>query len=455
MNRSARVNEAAVQGALTGLPVLRPGYRRYHDSISTWGGRVRSRACAVVRPSSVRDVAATVRVIRDRGLDVAVRGAGHHVAGSAVNTDGVVVDMREMRSIYPTEAGVLRVEAGTTWHDVALAAGRLGGAVPAGNAPSTGVVGVALGGGIGLFTRAWGLTCDRIRGLGVIDPVGMYRRIDADHDPELLRLARGAGRGLGIVVDLDLELVPTPTNLPTVQVHYPFAQAPEVVGEWLSATAAAGSSVSPSLTVRKFPDTDACPPVLRSQMVVSVGAVFSGRAERHENALSPLAKLGTVLHDDSGVASIIEKPAPWRPIHRATSCGHFFPSLDGTGIDTLLSLFADCPEGASMTLRALGGAILDLDENASAFAHREASLLVVAQVEWTDPLCDVQADQWCTRAEDAFTALGSRGIYGNFTAASSTFEENRAKAYGPPARIDEALQGFDPDGVFKRMSVRP
>src|SRR5690606_32310864 len=138
------------------------------DAVTTWGRPDdRPTPIAVVRPDSVDDVVGVVDALSGTGLDVAVRGAGHHVAGSAVATDGVVVDMRSLTGIEHFSGNLIRVGAGCTWERTTSAALAAGGMIPAGNDPSTGVVGLALGGGIGPLSRSWGLTCDRIRSVGL------------------------------------------------------------------------------------------------------------------------------------------------------------------------------------------------------------------------------------------------------------------------------------------------
>ena len=64
-------------------------------------------------------MAAAVRFARDRDLEIAVRGGGHNVAGTAVCDGGILIDLSAMRSVSvdPVER-TARVQGGALWGDV-------------------------------------------------------------------------------------------------------------------------------------------------------------------------------------------------------------------------------------------------------------------------------------------------------------------------------------------------
>lgn len=51
---------------------------------AVWNGAVDRRPRLIARCSGTADVVAAVRFARDHGLEIAVRGGGHNVAGTAV-----------------------------------------------------------------------------------------------------------------------------------------------------------------------------------------------------------------------------------------------------------------------------------------------------------------------------------------------------------------------------------
>ena len=84
-----------------------------------WNGAIDRRPACIARCTGVADVVAAVRFARDRGLEVAVRGGGHNVAGTAVCDGGIVIDLSAMRavSVDPVER-TARVQGGALWGDV-------------------------------------------------------------------------------------------------------------------------------------------------------------------------------------------------------------------------------------------------------------------------------------------------------------------------------------------------
>ena len=100
--------------------------------------------------------------------------------------------------------GLLTAGAGCRLRDVnrfLLAKGRF---LPAGSCATVGLAGLTLGGGYGMFARKWGLTCDHLRSLRMVDGTGAVR--DSAAEPDLLWAARGGGNGhFGIVTQLTLQ----------------------------------------------------------------------------------------------------------------------------------------------------------------------------------------------------------------------------------------------------------
>ena len=99
--------------------VIVPDHDGYDDARAVWNGTVDRRPRLIARCSGTADVAAAVRFARDRDLEIAVRGGGHNVAGTAVCDGGIVIDLSAMRavSVDPVERTAL-VQGGALWGDV-------------------------------------------------------------------------------------------------------------------------------------------------------------------------------------------------------------------------------------------------------------------------------------------------------------------------------------------------
>ncbi|MET9291116.1 FAD-binding and (Fe-S)-binding domain-containing protein [Streptomyces sp. NPDC003077] len=167
---------------------------------------------AVVAPRDAEDVAAALRVCRERGVPVVARGAGTSIAGQATGV-GVVLDFtRHMRRVVAldAEARTAVVQPGVVLDDLRAAAGGHG--LTFGPDPSTHSR-CTLGGMIGnnscgAHSVAWGTTADNVYALDLLTYGGERVRAGRgtaalDALPERLR------DGVRTLVDGNLALLRT------------------------------------------------------------------------------------------------------------------------------------------------------------------------------------------------------------------------------------------------------
>src|SRR5262249_20629007 len=80
--------------------LLLPTDAGYDDARKVHNGLVDKRPALIARCSGVADVANATNLTRKLGLEVAVRGGGHNVAGRATIDGGVVIDLAPMKDIH-------------------------------------------------------------------------------------------------------------------------------------------------------------------------------------------------------------------------------------------------------------------------------------------------------------------------------------------------------------------
>src|SRR5919106_20328 len=130
--------------------VIVPSEPGYDDARAVWNGMVDRRPVAVVRAGSAADVPPTIGFAREHGLDLAVRGGGHNVAGNGSVDGGLVLDLGDLNRVtVDRAASTVRVEGGATLTDIDAATESHGLVVPLGVISGTGVGGLTLGGGVG------------------------------------------------------------------------------------------------------------------------------------------------------------------------------------------------------------------------------------------------------------------------------------------------------------------
>lgn len=186
-----------------------------------YGHIVHRAPVAVLRPGSVRDIAAMVRYANRHRIMVAMRGQGHATNGQAQAGGGVVVDSSSLATIHRIGGGVAVVDAGVRWLDLARAAAAQGLTAPVFTDYVDLSVGGTLGaGGIGGTSCHHGLQVDNVLALDVVTGDGALRHCSASQDRPLFEAVLGGLGQFGIVVRATLRLVPAPGRVRQYQLFY-------------------------------------------------------------------------------------------------------------------------------------------------------------------------------------------------------------------------------------------
>jgi FAD/FMN-containing dehydrogenase len=221
--------EARLRNRFRGA-LLRPGEEGYEEARRVWNGAVDRRPALIARCAGVDDVLEAVRLARERGLLVSVRGGGHAVAGHAVNDGGLVIDLSPMKAVrVDPEARTARAAGGALLGELDRATQRFGLAVPCGIVSHTGIGGLTLGGGLGHTMRKFGLTVDNLRSVELVTADAERLRVDVDTEPELFWGLRGGGGNFGIATAFEFRLHPVGPILLCGPIFWPLADAPEVL----------------------------------------------------------------------------------------------------------------------------------------------------------------------------------------------------------------------------------
>ena len=124
--------------------------------------------------------------------------------------------------------------AGATLINVYSQLGSQGLLLPGGSCPTVGIAGLALGGGIGVFSRAYGLTCDQMTSVEIVTADGVVRRCGPGQDEDLYWASRGGGGGnFGIVTSFGFQVHPIPEAITLFTLEWPWGSAASVLDSWL------------------------------------------------------------------------------------------------------------------------------------------------------------------------------------------------------------------------------
>jgi FAD/FMN-containing dehydrogenase len=180
--------------------LILPADPGYEEARAVYNGMIDKHPAAIVRCRDAADVIASVRFGRAHGVELTVRGGGHSAAGLGVADGALAIDLSPLRSttVSPEDHAV-RVDAGCVWADVDHATVAFGMATPSGFIASTGVGGLALGGGIGYLARRFGLTVDNMLEADVVLADGSFVTASPTSHGDLFWALRGGGGNFGVV----------------------------------------------------------------------------------------------------------------------------------------------------------------------------------------------------------------------------------------------------------------
>src|ERR1700754_1111160 len=273
----------------------------YDEARTIWNAMIDRRPGAVVRCRGGSDVMRAVRLARDNGLLVAVRGGGHNISGNAVCEGGLLIDLSPMRSVrVDPKRGTARVEPGVTLGEFDKEAQAFGLATPLGINSTTGVAGLTLGGGFGWLSRKFGLTVDNLISADVVTAEGELVQARAAENPDLFWAIRGGGGNFGVVTSFEFKLHPVGPNLVSGLIVHPFARARDLLAGYREVAAAAPDELTIWVVLRKAPPLPFLPAEVHGKEILVFAACYSGDPAKADGALATLRALGELIADGMG-----------------------------------------------------------------------------------------------------------------------------------------------------------
>ncbi len=189
---------------------------------------------AIFTPKTNKQAQTLLKKLKNHQLNFAIRSGGHCFEPGSLSSD-FIFDLSHFNTIQPDiKNKEVYIGAGARLGDVIEKLGRLGFAIPTGTCPSVGVAGLALGGGIGFLCRPYGLTCDAIKSLTVLDAKGNIIEVNQQSYPDLFWAMRGAGNGsYGIVLGLTFHMVEIPiVTFYELSWEWDFRLIPDIFETW-------------------------------------------------------------------------------------------------------------------------------------------------------------------------------------------------------------------------------
>lgn len=161
----------------------------------------------IVHVKTYNDIRECLALASKFRLQISVRSGGHSLAGFSL-CDGIVIDMKELKSIYIDPVGKTAVvESGCTLEDLFMRLEDYGFHVPGGGCASVGISGYMMGGGYGLTSRQFGMNCDNVIAVFVMTANGtIVEASDSQHEDLFWSIRGGTGGNFGVLLAIKYRL---------------------------------------------------------------------------------------------------------------------------------------------------------------------------------------------------------------------------------------------------------
>jgi hypothetical protein len=383
-----------------------------------------------------------------------VRSGGHHAAAHSTG-DGLLLDLGSLTDLD------IDVTGRTAWAQTGLTAAAVTGAlaphglaVGFGDTGTVGIGGITLGGGIGFLSRLHGMTIDNVLAAEIVTADGRVRTIDAWHEPDLFWAIRGGGGNFGVVTRFLYRLAGVP------QVHggvLILPATPETIAALADACTEADDALTVVVNVMAAPPMPFIPADLHGQVVVMAQVCYAGDPATVEQVLAPLRTIGPPIVD-------LTQPMPYEGLFAEQDAPY-----QGQVV-TARNMFVDHigePAGASILehmqqagmahtlvqFRVLGGAISKVPADATAYAHRQSSVMVtIARYVDGD---STAARRWTEGLSQALQQ-SDRGAYVSFFGPDDTDRIDAAYPGETLTRLRRIKAQYDPTNLFcHNDNIRP
>ncbi|MGE5336847.1 MAG: FAD-binding oxidoreductase [Gemmatimonadota bacterium] len=435
--------------------ILRPNDAGYEEARRVHNGLIDRRPALIARCRGAADIVDAVRLARELGLEVAVRGGGHNVAGRATTNGGLMIDLAEMKGVHvDARARIARVEGGVNWAELNRETQLHGLAVTGGVVSTTGVAGLTLGGGLGWLMGKYGLALDNLRSVDLVTADGAVVRASAKENPDLFWAVRGGGGNFGVATSFEFRLHRVGPTITGGVVAHPFSQARDVLTLFRDRTASLRNEMTLFGGLIHAPDGSGTK--LAAMVTCHCGSLAAG-----EKATRPLKTFGKPALDAIGpmpyceLNSMLDAAYPKGALNYWKST--FLAELSDDAIGTMIDCFAGCPTPmGQLLIEHFHGAATGIGVADTAFPHRADGYNFLVLAEWMDPAHNDRCMAWARDTYARMQPFARAARYVNYL-GDEEGDDAVAAAYGPNyARLRQVKSKYDPGNFFHlNQNIRP
>ncbi|MBM0126404.1 FAD-binding oxidoreductase [Pimelobacter simplex] len=436
-----------------------PAAPEYDERRALFNAMIDKRPRLIAACDGPADVKEALERARKERLRVAVRSGGHSVAGQSTNDDGLVVDVRPMKTVeIDASARRARVGGGCTWGEFDAAAQEHGLATTGGRISTTGVSGLTLGGGSGWLERRHGLSCDNLLAVELVTADGREIRADETQHQDLLWASKGGGGNFGVVTALEFGLHPVGPMILGGLMAWPADRGPEVARTFRDWADSAPDELGTGLVVLNGPPEEFIPPHLQGQPLVGVAVCWTGDEATGDDLVKVMRDLTPEIDlvgpmPYAALQSMLDDPPGLRQYWSAD----YHDTFTDEALEVFLDAGARRPSPLTQHLLLPWGGVLGrIDPESTPLGQRGARWVSHPFATWQDAVDDDANIAWVREYRKANAPFTTGGVYLNFIGDEG--DERIRAAFGADKyeRLVAIKSEYDPANVFAgNQNIRP
>jgi FAD/FMN-containing dehydrogenase len=435
--------------------LLQPGDAGYEEARRVHNGLVDKRPALIARCRGVADVVDSVKLGRKLGLEVAVRGGGHNVAGRATVDNGLMIDLAPMKGIHiDSNRKTVRAQGGVTWAELNRETQLHGLAVTGGVVSTTGIGGLTLGGGLGWLMSKYALALDNLLCVGLVTAAGEVLQPSRDEHPDLFWALRGGGGNFGVATSFEYQLHPVGPTVTGGVIAHPIEHARDVLKFFRYRTESLPDEHTLFAGLIHAPDGSGTK--LAGIVTCHCGSLAAG-----EEAMRLLKGFGSPVLDALG-------PMPYCQLNGMLDAAYpkgalnywkssFLAQLSDDAIDTMVESFARCPSPmCQLLIEHFHGAATRVGVGDTAFPLRANGYNFLVLCQWAEPEISDRCIAWARQTYTDMAPFFASARYVNYL-DDDDVGDPVAAAYGPNyRRLQQLKTKYDPDNFFHmNQNIRP
>ncbi len=390
---------------------------------------------------TTKGAADAVQYAIKNNLKVTVKSGGHCMEGYSNLEGGMVINLSLLNAVEWVDSNTIKVGPACTLKKLYEAVFAKHKYLPGGSCQTVGIGGLTLGGGYGLMSRTYGLTCDSLLETTMVDGGGNI--VTTKNDAELLWACKGGGNGnFGAITEMKFKVHDAPATMRSYKFrgqNITIPKAKEFCKTWFEL-----AKTLPNSCFSAFIFNGKTAYVLLTNISKNNSAV--------ENFINKLQSMSTKFTEGKVLPLATALKAYYaeaNPITFKNASSGLYKSFDDIEsiVDDVFAIVAKTP-GILYQVNTLGGKIQTSGfEQASSFPHRDYFYFSELQAYWESPSA---TNKFLTRFEDIQKLFAAKGIsaqYRNYP--DSNFKNSDQLYYGKNlTRLKAIKSKYDGNNLF-------